>query len=83
MIEQHRQEIVGMQVRPDEKTGQLKAARRLIDHYKKGKTGEENLRVNSRWMSTILSRRRSTTIANIEREKRNLKEQVRYAKGGG
>ena len=35
MIEQHRQEIVGMQIRLDEKTGQLKAVRRLRDHYKK------------------------------------------------
>jgi hypothetical protein len=35
MIEQHRQEIVGMQIRLDEKTEQLKAVRRLRDHYKK------------------------------------------------
>ena len=34
-IEKHRQEIVGMQIRLDEKTGQLQAARRLKDHYKK------------------------------------------------
>ena len=59
MIEQHRQEIVGMQIRLDEKTGQIKAARRLRDHYKK-----ETIKVR-RQKSELMSQQQMD-VDNIE-----------------
>lgn len=88
MIEQHRQEIVGMQIRLDEKTGQLKEARRLRDHYKKEtiKVRREKGELASQQQMDVdrlelQTQKMSTTIADLEREK-NLKEQARY-KGVG
>jgi hypothetical protein len=67
-----------MQIRLDEKTGQLKAARRLKDHYKKEtiKVRREKSELVSQQQMDVdnieqQTQKTSTTIADLEREKRN------------
>ncbi|CAC5414207.1 unnamed protein product [Mytilus coruscus] len=84
---QHQKETEELKSRLSEKSRQLKATRRLKDHYKemaeKARSKTEAIQQQQEVGRGAEERvqEMSNTITELEREKVNLKEQVRYYKG--